>query len=276
MNAFYASYRDDWDDGSAYAWREEEEAYAEYMRAGMAARRRKRLDDDSDAANDRGGGGGIRRRRRRRARRANATRPRSASSTRSAARTRSGASGPRVGRLNVRRRASHQASSRISRRTGGDGGSRRRRRIAASRSPTPTSRGRSIRSRVGANPTSASFATCCWVPPVRAPSRKVRVRTPPGERFDRRCFGGTRISFSPQGGLAGGVGGRGEDAARCERGGRRHRVAVQAVRGIVRRGSGGRRRRGNCSQNCGQNCYSHAGAERGRLRRFHAQHGPHG
>lgn len=48
MNAFYASYVDDWDDGSAYAWREEEEAYAEYMRAGMAARRRKRLDDDND------------------------------------------------------------------------------------------------------------------------------------------------------------------------------------------------------------------------------------
>jgi len=47
MDAFYASYRDDWDDGSAYAWREEEEAYAEYMRAGMAARRRKRLGDDS-------------------------------------------------------------------------------------------------------------------------------------------------------------------------------------------------------------------------------------
>ena len=52
MDAFYASYRDDWDDGSAYAWREEEEAYAEYMRAGMAARRRKRLDDDNDDDDD--------------------------------------------------------------------------------------------------------------------------------------------------------------------------------------------------------------------------------
>ena len=52
MDAFYASYRDDWDDGSAYAWREEEEAYAEYMRAGMAARRRKRLGDDDDDDDD--------------------------------------------------------------------------------------------------------------------------------------------------------------------------------------------------------------------------------
>ena len=55
MDAFYASYRDDSDDGNAYAWREEEEAYAEYVRAGMAARRRRRrngddCDDDDDDA----------------------------------------------------------------------------------------------------------------------------------------------------------------------------------------------------------------------------------
>ena len=53
MDAFYASYRDDSDDGNAYAWREEEEAYAEYMRAGMAARRRRRRDgDDCDDDDD--------------------------------------------------------------------------------------------------------------------------------------------------------------------------------------------------------------------------------
>ena len=54
MDAFYASYQDDYpDDGSAYTWREEEEAYAEYMRAGMATKKRKQssgaaaADDDS-------------------------------------------------------------------------------------------------------------------------------------------------------------------------------------------------------------------------------------
>lgn len=43
MDAFYASYHtDDYpDDGSAYTWREEEEAYAEYMRAGMATKKTK-------------------------------------------------------------------------------------------------------------------------------------------------------------------------------------------------------------------------------------------
>ena len=50
MDAFYASYQDDYpDDGSAYTWREEEEAYAEYMRAGMATKKRKQFginDDD--------------------------------------------------------------------------------------------------------------------------------------------------------------------------------------------------------------------------------------
>ena len=53
MDAFYASYQDDYpDDGSAYTWREEEEAYAEYMRAGMATKKRKQFginDDDGDA-----------------------------------------------------------------------------------------------------------------------------------------------------------------------------------------------------------------------------------
>lgn len=51
MDAFYASYQDDYpDDGSAYTWREEEEAYAEYMRAGMATKKRKQfgVDDDDD------------------------------------------------------------------------------------------------------------------------------------------------------------------------------------------------------------------------------------
>ena len=53
MDAFYASYHtDDYpDDGSAYTWREEEEAYAEYMRAGMATKKRKQFginDDDGD------------------------------------------------------------------------------------------------------------------------------------------------------------------------------------------------------------------------------------
>ena len=53
MDAFYASYHtDDYpDDGSAYTWREEEEAYAEYMRAGMATKKRKQFginDDDDD------------------------------------------------------------------------------------------------------------------------------------------------------------------------------------------------------------------------------------
>ena len=52
MDAFYASYHtDDLDDGSAYTWREEEEAYAEYMRAGMATKKRKQFginDDDDD------------------------------------------------------------------------------------------------------------------------------------------------------------------------------------------------------------------------------------
>ena len=54
MDAFYASYRDDSESpGNAYAWREEEEAYAEYMRAGMAARRRRRRDgDDCDDDDD--------------------------------------------------------------------------------------------------------------------------------------------------------------------------------------------------------------------------------
>ena len=54
IDAFYASYQDDYpDDGSAYTWREEEEAYAEYMRAGMATKKRKQssgaaaADDDS-------------------------------------------------------------------------------------------------------------------------------------------------------------------------------------------------------------------------------------
>ena len=54
MDAFYASYQDDYpDDGSAYTWREEEEAYAEYMQAGMATKKRKQssgaaaADDDS-------------------------------------------------------------------------------------------------------------------------------------------------------------------------------------------------------------------------------------
>ena len=47
MDAFYASYHtDDYpDDGSAYTWREEEEAYAEYMRAGMATKKRKQFGD---------------------------------------------------------------------------------------------------------------------------------------------------------------------------------------------------------------------------------------
>ena len=53
IDAFYASYQDDYpDDGSAYTWREEEEAYAEYMRAGMATKKRKQFginDDDDDA-----------------------------------------------------------------------------------------------------------------------------------------------------------------------------------------------------------------------------------
>ena len=51
MDAFYASYQDDYpDDGSAYTWREEEEAYAEYMRAGMATKKRKQfgINDDDD------------------------------------------------------------------------------------------------------------------------------------------------------------------------------------------------------------------------------------
>ena len=52
MDAFYASYHtDDYpDDGSAYTWREEEEAYAEYMRAGMATKKRKQfgINDDDD------------------------------------------------------------------------------------------------------------------------------------------------------------------------------------------------------------------------------------
>ena len=51
MDAFYASYHtDDLDDGSAYTWREEEEAYAEYMRAGMATKKRKQfgINDDDD------------------------------------------------------------------------------------------------------------------------------------------------------------------------------------------------------------------------------------
>ena len=51
MDAFYASYQDDYpDDGSAYTWREEEEAYAEYMRAGMATKKRKQfgINDDGD------------------------------------------------------------------------------------------------------------------------------------------------------------------------------------------------------------------------------------
>ena len=49
MDAFYASYQDDYpDDGSAYTWREEEEAYAEYMRAGMATKKRKQFGDDDD------------------------------------------------------------------------------------------------------------------------------------------------------------------------------------------------------------------------------------
>ena len=47
MDAFYASYQDDYpDDGSAYTWREEEEAYAEYMRAGMATKKRKQFGVD--------------------------------------------------------------------------------------------------------------------------------------------------------------------------------------------------------------------------------------
>ena len=49
MDAFYASYQDDYpDDGSAYTWREEEEAYAEYMRAGMATKKRKQFGVDGD------------------------------------------------------------------------------------------------------------------------------------------------------------------------------------------------------------------------------------
>ena len=53
MDAFYASYQDDYpDDGSAYTWREEEEAYAEYMRAGMATKKRKQFGVDGDDDDD--------------------------------------------------------------------------------------------------------------------------------------------------------------------------------------------------------------------------------
>ena len=210
MNAFYASYVDDWDDGSAYAWREEEEAYAEYMRAGMAARRRKRLDENNGDDDD------PRRRRRDSAAEAQAR----------AARERDEAA-QRV--LDEERRKDAEWRERTARRA-------TRRQASSS-----VFRFRDVQARWGIAAAKAdrgesiAYADVPWPfdPESRGRTRRVHVRDVllgPGSRvadaarraLDRRCFGGTRISFS----LKGGSRVASEDVERT-------RLGVNAVAGVI-------------------------------------------